>query len=145
MKWASVNRTLFNPFSFFKQIERSSLDSGCASVHACGGDRKRSQLRQKDTEARTALKCGFLRYATVVHTLFWDSFRDIDPIVQGLVRARQIILDTPTYFSSMQHTSLQYSVRWEYLTTKSQPKSELTKIRSYRNQRRELGGQQVLE
>ena len=59
MKWASVNRTLFNPFSFFKQIERSSLDSGCASVHACGGERKRSQLRQNDTEARTALGCGF--------------------------------------------------------------------------------------
>ena len=85
MKWASVNRTLFNPFSFFKQIERSSLDSGCATVHACGGERKRSQLRQKDTEARTALGSGFSRCATSVHTLLWDTFRDIDPIVQGLV------------------------------------------------------------
>jgi hypothetical protein len=51
MKWASVNRTLFRPFSFFKQIANSSDDSGFARVHDCGGDRNRSQFRQNDTDA----------------------------------------------------------------------------------------------
>jgi len=52
MKWASVNRTLFRPFSFFKQIANSSEDSGLARVHDCGGDRNRSQFRQNDTDAK---------------------------------------------------------------------------------------------
>ena len=51
MKWASVNRTLFRPFSFFKQIANSSEDSGLARIHDCGGDRNRSQFRQNDTDA----------------------------------------------------------------------------------------------
>ena len=51
MKWASVNRTLFRPFSFFKQIANSSEDSGLARVHDWGGDRNRSQFRQNDTDA----------------------------------------------------------------------------------------------
>jgi hypothetical protein len=33
MKCASVNRTLLSPLSFFRQIERSSEDSGFASIH----------------------------------------------------------------------------------------------------------------
>lgn len=74
MKWASVNRTLFNPFSFFKQIERSSLDSGCASAHACGGERKRSQLRQKDTEAcfgiPSVISTVFLKHETHKFAVF---------------------------------------------------------------------------
>jgi hypothetical protein len=32
-------------------MESSSGDSGRASVHVCGGDKKRSQFRQNDTEA----------------------------------------------------------------------------------------------
>lgn len=55
MKCASVNRTLFSPFSFFRQIDSSSADSGFASVHDVGGARKRSQLRQNDTEAAGSL------------------------------------------------------------------------------------------
>jgi hypothetical protein len=51
MKCASVRRTLFKPLSFLRHMESSSEDSGRASVHVCGGDRKRSQFRQKDTDA----------------------------------------------------------------------------------------------
>ena len=51
MKWASVNRTLFRPFNFFRHIARSSWDSGLARVHACGGERNRSQFRQNETDA----------------------------------------------------------------------------------------------
>ena len=50
IKCASVNRTLFNPFSFFKQIASSSCDSGLAIVHVKGGDKNRSQFLQKDTD-----------------------------------------------------------------------------------------------
>ena len=50
IKWASVNRTLFNPFNFFKQIASSSCDSGLAIVHVIGGDKNRSQFLQNDTE-----------------------------------------------------------------------------------------------
>ena len=52
MKWASVSRTLFRPFSFFRQMANNSGDSGLARVHDCGGDRNRSQFRQNDTDAR---------------------------------------------------------------------------------------------
>jgi hypothetical protein len=51
IKCASVNRTLFSPFNFFKQIASSSCDSGLAIVHVVGGDKNRSQFRQKETEA----------------------------------------------------------------------------------------------
>jgi len=51
MKWASVNLTLFNPFSFFRHIESNSADSGFACTQACGGDKKRSQFRQNETDA----------------------------------------------------------------------------------------------
>ena len=51
MKCASVNRTLFRPFSFFRQIANSSEDSGLARIHDWGGDRNRSQFRQNDTDA----------------------------------------------------------------------------------------------
>jgi hypothetical protein len=50
IKCASFNRTLFNPFSFFKQIASNSCDSGLASVHVEGGDKNRSQFLQKDTD-----------------------------------------------------------------------------------------------
>ena len=50
IKCASVNRTLFKPFSFFKQIASSSCDSGLAIVHVVGGDKNRSQFLQKDTD-----------------------------------------------------------------------------------------------
>lgn len=51
MKCASVNRTLFRPLSFLRQMESSSEDSGFASIHASGGERKRSQFLQNDTDA----------------------------------------------------------------------------------------------
>lgn len=54
MKCASVIRTLLRPLSFFRHITRSSCDSGRASVQVAGGERNRSQLRQKDTEAAKA-------------------------------------------------------------------------------------------
>ena len=47
---ASTKRTLLSPLSFFKQMASSSRLSGCAMVHCAGGDRNRSQFRQKDTE-----------------------------------------------------------------------------------------------
>lgn len=46
MNRASVRRTLLSPFSFFKHIDKSSGDSGRAIVHAVGGFKNRSQLRQ---------------------------------------------------------------------------------------------------
>ena len=46
MNPASISRTLFNPLSFLRHIANSSLDSGSAIVHVCGGERNRSQLRQ---------------------------------------------------------------------------------------------------
>lgn len=68
MKWASVNRTLFNPFSFFKQIASSSCDSGLAIVHVDGGDKKRSQFLQKATDdcfgIPSVISIVFRRHAT---------------------------------------------------------------------------------
>ena len=78
MKWASVNRTLFSPLSFFRQIERSSADSGRASVHVCGGERNRSQFRQNDTEARAPNQPYDWVQTKGSDTLFGDSFRDVD-------------------------------------------------------------------
>ena len=51
IKCASVSRTRFNPLSFFRQIARSSWDSGRAIIHCVGGARNRSQFRQYDTDA----------------------------------------------------------------------------------------------
>ena len=51
MKCASVDRTMFRPFSFFKQMADNSVDSCLARVHDCGGDRNRSQFRQNDRDA----------------------------------------------------------------------------------------------
>jgi len=68
IKWASVKRTLFNPFSFFKQIASSSCDSGLANVHVEGGDKNRSQFLQKDTDdclgIPSVISIVFLRQAT---------------------------------------------------------------------------------
>lgn len=50
IKCASVNRTLFNPFNFFKQIASNSCDSGLAIVHVKGGDKNRSQFLQNETD-----------------------------------------------------------------------------------------------
>jgi hypothetical protein len=50
MKCASVNRTLFNPFNFFKQMASNSCDSGLATVHVKGGDKNLSQFLQNDTD-----------------------------------------------------------------------------------------------
>lgn len=55
MKPASTKRTRLRPLSFFKQIASNSLDSGWAIVQVAGGERNRSQLRQKLTEAREEL------------------------------------------------------------------------------------------
>jgi hypothetical protein len=51
MKWASVNRTLLSPLNFLRHIDRSSDDSGRASVQDCGGDKNLSQFRQNETDA----------------------------------------------------------------------------------------------
>lgn len=76
MKWASVRRTLFRPLSFLRHMDSSSDDSGRARVHVCGGDRKRSQFRQNDTDAgRCNQKHGCI-YSTE-QTLLRDAFRDI--------------------------------------------------------------------
>lgn len=52
MNPASINRTLLRPFSFFKQIAKSSLDSGSAIVQDWGGERKRSQFLQNESVAK---------------------------------------------------------------------------------------------
>ena len=52
IKCASVSRTRASAdLSFLRQRERSSGDSGRAMVHWAGGERKRSQLRQNETDA----------------------------------------------------------------------------------------------
>jgi hypothetical protein len=51
MKWASVRRTLLSPLSRFKHSAKSSCDSARAGAHAEGGDKKRSQFRQNETDA----------------------------------------------------------------------------------------------
>ena len=51
MNPASINRTLFSPFNFFKHIANSSLDSGSAIVHVWGGERNRSQFLQNESAA----------------------------------------------------------------------------------------------
>lgn len=52
MNPASIRRTLFSPFSFFRQMAKSSRDSGRAIVQVVGGDRNRSQFLQKLTVAK---------------------------------------------------------------------------------------------
>ena len=68
IKCASVNRTLFRPFNFFKQIASNSCDSGLAIVHDEGGDKNRSQFLQKDTEdcfgMPSVISIVFRRHAT---------------------------------------------------------------------------------
>ena len=61
MKCASVSRTLLSPFSFLRQMERSSEDSSRAIVHVSGGERKRSQFRQNDTEADNRIRSAQFR------------------------------------------------------------------------------------
>ena len=78
MKCASVNRTLLRPFSFLKQIAKSSDDSGFARVHDVGGERNRSQLRQNDTEANVIEVSMEGQKRAMRRTLFGDSFRDIN-------------------------------------------------------------------
>ena len=80
-----MSRTFAKPFNFFKQIASSSDDSGLASVHALGGERKRSQFLQKATDARTEWKLD-PRVAQLPYTrrtLLWDSLRDINGIPQA--------------------------------------------------------------
>lgn len=48
MNPASIRRTLLRPFSFLRQIARSSRDSGSAICHEDGGDRNRSQFLQNE-------------------------------------------------------------------------------------------------
>jgi hypothetical protein len=47
MNPASISFTLLSPFSFLRQMASNCRLSGSAIVHVLGGDKKRSQLRQK--------------------------------------------------------------------------------------------------
>lgn len=79
MKWASVNRTLLSPFSLLRHMESSSDDSSCASVHVWGGERNRSQFRQKDTDAYSENLWESSNIRIILSpTLLWDAFCDIN-------------------------------------------------------------------
>lgn len=88
MKWASVRRTLLSPLSRFKHSARSSCDSGRTSAHAEGGDKKRSQLRQNETDAGVGPSViGLGETPRRGRTLFRDALCDINASDDG--RGRQ--------------------------------------------------------
>ncbi len=80
MKCASVNRTLLRPLSFFRQMARSSCDSGRASDHEVGGERKRSQFLQNETDAVWSSNQIFRTMFQEKGTLLRDALRNVNGI-----------------------------------------------------------------
>lgn len=118
MKCASVSRTLLSPLSLLRHIASSSWDSGRAKIHACGGDKKRSQFLQNDTDAgREVNPSQQKNYGTIRFTHIVSEY---PPLYRHCGRSFSSHFNTAghkmlTYSLDMQHTNWPSWARWEFL------------------------------
>jgi len=115
MKCASVSRTLFNPLSLLRHIASSSWDSGRAKVHACGGDKKRSQFLQNDTDAGREINAsqhGTIRFSHIVSE-YPPLYRHCEKLFSS--HFNTVVHTMLTYSLDTQHTNWPSWARWEFL------------------------------